>query len=138
MGASTIILFLGFLSSAPLDEKKIILKWMCVTYPYCSYSAKQAYVKLYSCVFRLLQTEELLPFVSHLLYHITTRQVWNSSLYLLLLERPALPYSPPPQPLSALYKIRSGLSSSVCPHGTLPSIRSFASSPQTPEGLNRL
>lgn len=52
-----------------------MFKWLCVVYPYCSKSAKQLFVKLYSCVFFNLDIEVIRPYVCHLLYIITTRQV---------------------------------------------------------------
>lgn len=72
------ISFLGALTSSPLDVKKLVIKWLCITYPFTTKAAKQAYCRLYATVFYHIDNEELLPYVCHLLYLITTRQVGSS------------------------------------------------------------
>ena len=84
ISANTIVSLISMLSIALLDVRKLILKWLCLTYSYTSNEARVSvisscymqivFVKLYGCVFFLLDDEDCLPYTCHLLYITTVRK----------------------------------------------------------------
>lgn len=136
MGSNTVITLLSILPSCSTDLKKAIFKWLCVTYPYCSKSAKQTYVKLYSCVFYHLSNEEILPYVCHLLYAITTRQVLSFSFSHVDGEAP--PCAPSPLSLSTQFAFGTNGASTLLAHPVVRPIRFIDASSATTKEFSRI